>query len=664
MTDKITRYLNALRFLSIDAVNKANSGHPGMPMGMAEIATVLWKEHLSHSPEHPNWANRDRFVLSNGHGSMLLYSLLHLSGYDLSIDDLKNFRQLNSKTPGHPEAHLTPGVETTTGPLGQGIGNAVGMALAEKLLSAEFNREHFKILDHYTYSFLGDGCLMEGISHEVCSLAGVWQLGKLICFYDDNGISIDGKVEAWFQDDTAQRFASYHWQVIGPIDGHDLTAIKQAILKAKANTSQPSLIICKTIIGKGSPGKQNSAGVHGSPLGQTEADRTREQLNWPLAPFEISDDIKHYWDSRPAGRKLYHKWQDLFAAYSKKYPPLASSFLRRIKGELPSDWDDFCAKSLQQINQQQAAMATRKASQKVLDQLTAKLPEMLGGSADLTGSNLTKGAAVSAFSPENLSGRYLHYGVREFGMASIMNGLASYGGFLPFGGTFLTFCDYLKPALRLSALMQLRVIYVLTHDSIGLGEDGPTHQPIEHASSLRLTPNVDLWRPCDTVETFAAWKQALENKTGPSALLLSRQSLPFITRSVSSQANVSRGGYLIAEAKSACQLVLIATGSEVSLALKAHEALDQKGIATQVVSMPSCYQFDRQPLEYRQAVLPPKLPKLAIEAGSSAFWYKYVGEKGRVLGIDRFGESAPAEDLFKHFEFTVEKIIILAQDLL
>ncbi len=657
------RLANAIRFLAADAVEKAKSGHPGMPMGMAEIALALWTRHLRHNPANPQWADRDRFVVSNGHGSMLLYALLHLSGYDLPLAELENFRQLHSKTPGHPEVHVTPGVETTTGPLGQGIANAVGMALAEKLLAAEFNHGDARIVDHHTYVFLGDGCLMEGISHEACALAGTWQLGKLIALYDDNGISIDGQVRGWFTDDTAARFRAYGWQVIGPIDGHDVDAVDRAIAEAKANTSQPSFILCRTVIGKGAPTRAGTAKAHGEALGADELAKTREALGWTHAPFEIPADIRAGWDARAAGAAHEQAWNERFAAYEAADGEAAREFRRRLAGDLPADFGERAAQLVANANAKQETVATRKASQYAIEALAPAVPEMLGGSADLTHSNLTlwKGAPLLEGAG---TGRHISYGVREFGMAAIMNGLALHGGFIPFGGTFLTFSDYSRNAIRMAALMHLRVIHVFTHDSIGLGEDGPTHQSVEHVSSLRLIPNLEVWRPCDTVETAIAWTLALRRKAAPTALALSRQNLPFVARDAEQIAAVERGGYVLAEAAGGTpQRILIATGSEVGLALATKALLEAEGLATRVVSMPSTTTFDRQDDAWRAQVLPEHVAKIAIEAGSSALWWKYVRGNGTVVGIDRFGESAPGAVLFDFFGFTPQRIAEVARAL-
>jgi transketolase len=648
----------------MDAVQKANSGHPGMPMGMADIAEVLWNDFLQHDPKDPQWPNRDRFVLSNGHGCMLLYSLLHLSGYDLTIDDIKNFRQLHSKTPGHPEFGDTPGVETTTGPLGQGLANAVGMAIAERHLAVQFNRDNFPIIDHYTYAFVGDGCLMEGISHEACSLAGTLGLGKLIVMYDDNNISIDGEVQGWFTDNTPERFAAYGWHVVSGVDGHDSAAVQRAIAAAKAVTDKPSLICCKTQIGFGcSPGVVGTEGTHGSPLGEAEIAKVREHLQWAAAPFEIPADIYAGWDAIQKGHERSAHWQQLFAAYAKAYPDLAQEFTRRLEQRLPDGWASHADALVNQFQAKQEAMATRKASQLCLNHFAPFLPELVGGSADLTGSNLTDWKNVQPFSKTNPAGQYLHYGVREFGMSAIMNGMALYGGIIPFGGTFLTFSDYARNAVRLAALMRQRVIYVYTHDSIGLGEDGPTHQPIEHVQSLRLIPNLAVWRPCDAAESAVAWRAAIEYH-GPSCLLFSRQSLPHQVRNAEAVQNMARGGYILKDAAGRPDLILIATGSEVSLAIAAAEQLTAAGTAVRVVSMPSTDTFLAQDAAYQAAVLPTDVTmRIAIEAGVSDGWYRFVGCQGRVIGIDRFGASAPAKDVYQACGMTVEQIVTVANQL-
>ncbi len=647
---------NAIRFLSIDAVQQANSGHPGMPMGMADIAEVLWNDFLSHNPANPAWLNRDRFVLSNGHGSMLLYALLHLSGYaDITLDEIKNFRQLNSKTAGHPESIMAQGIETTTGPLGQGIANAVGMALAERTLGAQFNRPEHTVIDHFTYVFLGDGCLMEGISHEACSFAGHMQLGKLIAFWDDNGISIDGETAGWFTDDTPKRFEAYGWHVIQDVDGHDADSIKTAIEKARSNTQKPTLICCKTTIGYGSPNRAGSEKSHGAALGADEVALTRQSLGWEHQPFEIPMDIQAAWDATEKGQAQEANWQTTFDAYAKAYPELAQTLKRRILGELPHDFSATAQTFIQSQQQKSEAMASRKASQAALNAYGSMLPELCGGSADLTGSNNTNWSGSKTITNEVFDGNYIYYGVREFAMAAIMNGLALYGGFIPYGGTFLVFADYARNAIRLSALMQQRVIYVLTHDSIGLGEDGPTHQPIEHASMLRLTPNLNVWRPCDSVETAVAWQQALTNNSKPTALLLSRQNLICQPRDEKQLQLIQKGGYILKDADGQPEMIIIATGSEVSLAMACADALYQN---IRVVSMPSTTTFDAQDEAYQDSVLPKTVTKrVAIEAGSSDLWYKYVGLDGKVIGINQFGESAPAEDVFAHFGFTLEAIV-------
>ncbi|HYD61140.1 MAG TPA: transketolase [Noviherbaspirillum sp.] len=654
---------NALRVLAIDAVAVANSGHPGMPMGMADIAEVLWNKHLRHNPANPHWIDRDRFVVSNGHGSMLLYALLHLSGYDLPLEELKKFRQLHSKTPGHPEYGVTPGVETTTGPLGQGITNAVGMALAERLLSEEFNRPGHIVIDHYTYVFLGDGCLMEGISHEACSLAGTLKLGKLVCFYDDNGISIDGHVEHWFADDTPKRFQAYGWHVIPDVDGHDAGAVDAAIGKARAQTDKPTLICCKTVIGKGSPNKAGTHDVHGAPLGEKEIAATRLALDWPHAPFEIPERVRAAWDARERGMMLERAWNERYHAYAAEYPEQASELMRRMAGNLPQDWTVRSLEALHAICRKAESVATRKASQNAIEALAPTLPELLGGSADLTGSNLTNWSGSVAVRAEQC-GNHINYGVREFGMAAIMNGLALHGGFIPYGGTFLTFSDYARNALRMAALMKIRSIFVFTHDSIGLGEDGPTHQPVEHVASLRLIPNMSVWRPCDSSETVTTWRTAIERKHGPTALILSRQNLPSMPRTPEQLIAIRRGGYVLSEAAQSPQAVLVATGSEVAIAMDAQRRLAGEGVHVRVVSMPSTTEFDQQPATWQQAVLPSELPKIAIEAGVTDGWHKYVAGNGRVIGIDSFGESAPAAELYKHFGLTAETVCAAVTSLL
>lgn len=649
-----TKMANAIRALAMDAVQKANSGHPGMPMGMADIAVALWANHYSHNPANPKWVNRDRFVLSNGHGSMLHYALLHLTGYDLSMDEIRNFRQLHSKTPGHPEVDITPGIETTTGPLGQGITNAVGMALAEKLLAAEFNRPGFDVVNHHTYVFLGDGCLMEGISHEACSLAGTLRLSKLIALYDDNGISIDGHVEGWFTDDTPKRFESYGWNVIRAVDGHDVSAVDAAIQQAKAS-DKPTLICCRTVIGKGSPNMEGTHNVHGAALGDKEIAATREAMGWTYAPFDVPADVYAAWDAKEKGKAVEAGWNTLLKSYSEKFPKEAAELARRMAGELPGDLNKAVDAYIAACVEKKETIATRKASQNAIQALAPVLPEFLGGSADLTGSNLTNWKECVAVRADQ-AGNHINYGVREFGMSAIMNGIALHGGYIPFGATFLTFSDYSRNALRMAALMKLRSIFVFTHDSIGLGEDGPTHQSIEHVSSLRLIPNLDNWRPCDTVESAVAWEQAVKRKDGPSTLIFSRQNLPFQERDAEQIANIKRGGYVLRDAANA-KAILIATGSEIELAVKSADELAKHGVAVRIVSMPSTDVFDRQDAAYKASVLTKGLPRVAIEAGVTSFWYKYVGLEGGVIGIDTFGESAPAGVLFKHFGFTVENVI-------
>ena len=648
---------NSIRALAMDAVEAAKSGHPGMPMGMAEIAVALWKRHLRHNPGNPAWFNRDRFVLSNGHGSMLLYSLLHLTGYALPIEELKRFRQLGSKTPGHPERGCAPGVETTTGPLGQGLANAVGMALAEKLLAARFNKPGHELIDHFTYVFLGDGCMMEGISHEACALAGTLGLGKLVAVYDDNGISIDsdkGEIHQWYTDDVRRRFESYGWHLVGPIDGHDVEAVDKALKKARREKGRPTLIIAKTVIAKGAPKKANTGAAHGAPLGAEEIAATRVAIGWPHPPFVVPENVYAGWDAREAGKKAEKKWTRLLKAYKASFPEDAAELERRMSGSLPEDFENRIQALVADFNAKAETIATRKASQNALEALVPALPELLGGSADLTGSNLTWVKASKPLLRESFSANHIFYGVREFGMCAVMNGIALHGGFVPYGGTFLVFSDYARNALRLAALMGVRVAYVFSHDSIGLGEDGPTHQPIEHAASLRIIPNMDVWRPCDTVETAVAWASALRRKNGPTALLLTRQNVPFVQRK--SLEEVSKGGYVISDAPGARALI-IATGSEVGLALAAQKQLGEAGMPVRVVSMPSTSEFDRQSAEYRNSVLPAALPKVAVEAGVSDYWRKYVGTQGAVVGIDRYGESAPAADVFKHFGFTPDNIV-------
>jgi transketolase len=651
---------NAIRFLAIDAVQAANSGHPGMPMGMADIAEVLWRKYLKHNPAAPDWVDRDRFVLSNGHGSMLLYAALHLTGYELSIDDLKGFRQWQSVTPGHPERGLTPGVETTTGPLGQGLANAVGMAMAERLLAARFNEPGFDIVDHYTYVFLGDGCLMEGVSHEACSLAGTWHLGKLIAFYDDNGISIDGHVEGWFTDQTAMRFRAYGWHVVEHVDGHDPQSIERAIDEARGERDRPSLICCKTVIGHGSPNRAGSHDVHGAPLGTAEVAATRKHLGWNHGPFDVPDPIRDAWDARSVGRDRNMVWRTLFEAYRTRFPEKASRFELRLHGSGDERSADAIATLLEESEWFEQTMATRKASQKCLELLVPRLPELLGGSADLAPSNLTMVSASHAIEAGAGNGKsnYIHYGVREFGMAAIMNGLALHGGFVPYGGTFLVFSDYAKNALRMAALMHLQCVYVFTHDSIGLGEDGPTHQPVEHAAMLRMIPGLNVWRPADAMETAFAWAAALETTNSPTAMLLSRQNLPPLARTAHARANICRGGYVLSEAAGGTpDVILIATGSEVELALIAQAQLAGEGIDARVISMPSTTAFDRQSPEYQAAVLLPGVRRVAVEAAASDFWRKYVGLSGAVVGLSHFGESAAAEILYEQFGITASEIV-------
>ena len=655
---------NAIRALSMDAVQKANSGHPGAPMGMADIAEVLWRDHLKHSPTNPQWADRDRFVLSNGHGSMLIYSLLHLTGYGLTIDDLKNFRQLHSKTPGHPEFGYTAGVETTTGPLGQGLANAVGFAVAEKVMAAQFNRPGHHIVDHNTYVFLGDGCMMEGISHEVCSLAGTLGLNKLIAFYDDNGISIDGEVHGWFTDDTPRRFEAYGWQVIRNVDGHDADEIQMAIETAR-KSDRPTLICCKTIIGFGSPNKQGKEESHGAALGDAEIALTREALGWKHGPFEIPAEIYAEWDAKQKGADAENEWNKRFAAYETEFPALASEFKRRMAGELPADFADKASEFIREVATKGETIASRKASQNCLNAFGPLLPELLGGSADLAGSNLTLWKGCKPVVAEDASGNYMYYGVREFGMAAIMNGIALHGGLIPYGATFLMFMEYARNAVRMSALMKQRVLYVFTHDSIGLGEDGPTHQPIEQLTSLRTTPNLDTWRPADTVESAVAWKHAVERKDGPSALIFSRQNLPFHVRDNETEAAIARGGYILKNCVGEPELILIATGSEVSLAVQAADKLTEQGRKVRVVSMPCTSVFDAQDAAYKQQVLPVEVgARIAVEAAHADYWYKYVGLDGRIIGMTTYGESAPANQLFEEFGFTVDNILAVAEELL
>jgi len=651
-----THGANAVRMLAVDAVQQANSGHPGMPMGMADIATVLWTRHLRHNPANPQWPNRDRFVLSNGHGSMLLYALLHLTGYDLTTDDLKGFRQLHSRTPGHPELGITPGVETTTGPLGQGLANAVGMALAEQMLAVEFNVDGYAIVDHHTYVFCGDGCLMEGISHEACSLAGTWGLNKLIVFYDDNGISIDGEVDLWFTDDTPRRFEAYGWQVIRAVDGHDAAAIDAAIQQARLSADRPTLICCRTNIGHGSPNKAGSHEVHGAPLGAHEILAVRDFLDWPHEPFVLPEDVKQAWDARARGQAHEAAWSGVMARYRAEHPALAGEFERRMRGELPADFAASCAAALQRWNERAATIASRKASQDAIEEMARILPELVGGSADLAPSNLTK---WSNSKPVRASqgGNYIHYGVREFGMAAIMTGLTLHGGLRPFAGTFLMFSEYARNALRMAALMKTNPIYVFTHDSIGLGEDGPTHQPVEQTATLRLIPNMDVWRPCDSTETLVAWQRALEQRTTPTCLILSRQNLPFQTRDAQGLADIRRGGYvLMREQGTRPDVAIIATGSEVGLAMAARQLLAAQGVVARVVSMPSTTTFDRQDDDWQDQVLPPGIPRVAVEAGVTDGWRKYVGLRGGTVGIDTFGESGSAVDLAAHFDMTAQRV--------
>ncbi|WP_404415451.1 transketolase [Marinospirillum sp.] len=663
MTSRFDR-ANAIRALAMDAVQKAKSGHPGAPMGMADIAEVLWNDYLKHNPQNPEWADRDRFVLSNGHGSMLIYSLLHLTGYDLSIEDLKNFRQLHSKTPGHPEYGYTPGVETTTGPLGQGLANAVGMALAEKTLAAQFNRPGHKIVDHHTYTFMGDGCLMEGISHEVSSLAGTLGLGKLIAFYDDNGISIDGEVDGWFTDNTAQRFEAYGWQVL-KVDGHKPDEIKAAIETARQDEERPSMIICKTVIGFGSPNKGGKEDCHGAPLGDDEVALTRKELGWNHEPFEIPEDIAAEWNAQEKGQQAEQSWKQRFEAYQQAHPELAAEYQRRIQGDLPANFAEKTSQYIKDLQEKGETVASRKASQNVLNELAPELPELLGGSADLAPSNLTFWKGAQAITRDDFSGNYIHYGVREFGMAAIINGVALHGGFIPYGATFLIFMEYARNALRMAALMKQQHIEVFTHDSIGLGEDGPTHQPIEQLANLRGTPNMSVWRPADGVETAVAWKSALERKDGPTALIFSRQGLPHQERSDEQLADIARGGYILKDCDGEPEALLIATGSEISLAMRAAEQLTAKGKKIRVVSLPSSDVFEQQDAAYRQQVLPAEVgTRIAIEASHKDWWYKYVGLEGAVIGMDTFGESAPAGQLFEEFGFTVDNVVNTVEELL
>ena len=658
------RLANAIRALAMDAVQQANSGHPGAPMGMADIAEVLWRGVMRYNPANPGWTNRDRFVLSNGHGSMLQYALLHLSGFDLSIDDLKQFRQMHSKTPGHPEYGYTPGVETTTGPLGQGIANAVGMALAEKTLAAQFNRDGFPVIDHFTYCFLGDGCLMEGISHEVCSLAGTLKLGKLVAFYDDNGISIDGEVEGWFTDNTVQRFQAYHWQVIGPIDGHDSEAVRSAIIQAHADTQRPTLIICKTVIGCGSPNKQGKEDCHGAPLGAAEIVATREAMGWEYGPFEIPEDIYEAWNNRARGDALEQTWQSQYDAYRKAHPELAVELDRRLKGQLPPSFELQANAYIQEVAAKGETIASRKASQNALNAFGPLLPELLGGSADLAGSNLTLWKGCHGVQ-ENAAGNYVFYGVREFGMSAIMNGVALHGGFIPYGATFLIFMEYARNAVRMSALMKQRVIQVYTHDSIGLGEDGPTHQPIEQLASLRGTPNMSVWRPADAVESAVAWKAALQRADGPTCLIFSRQNLPHRERDALQIENISKGGYVLSPEAGVLEAIIIATGSEIDLAMQAQKALTEQGKGVRVVSLPSVDAFMAQDIAYREKVLPTEVrARVVVEASHADYWYKFAGLDGKVIGMTTFGESAPIKDLYQHFGITVEAVVKAVQDVI
>jgi transketolase len=654
---------NAIRALAMDAVEKAKSGHPGAPMGMAEISEVLWNHHLRHNPANPKWPDRDRFILSNGHGSMLIYALLHLTGYDVTTDDLKNFRQLHSRTPGHPEYGYTAGVETTTGPLGQGITNAVGFALAEKLMAHEFNKPGLDIVNHHTYVFMGDGCMMEGISHEACALAGTWHLNKLIAFWDDNGISIDGHTDGWFTDDTPKRFEAYGWNVIAGVDGHDPVAVEAAIQKAKQSADKPTLICCKTIIGKGSPNKEGTHDVHGAALGAAEVAATREHLGWKHEPFVIPQDVYDGWNAKTKGEGLEKLWNNKFAEYAAQFPELAAEFTRRMNGDLPADWAGRVQAALATTLEKAETVATRKASQLAIERLVSTLPERVGGSADLTGSNLTNWPGCHPLH-RNPGGNYISYGVREFGMSHIMNGMALHGGLFPFGGTFLMFSEYARNALRMSALMKQRVVYVFTHDSIGLGEDGPTHQPVEQTATLRMIPNMTVWRPCDTTETLVAWAASVEKKDGPTCHILSRQNLPFVKRSDAQIADIRKGGYVLSDCEGAAKVVMIATGSEVELALKAQEMLKAEGIGARVVSMPSTNEFDKQDAAYKASVLPAGTKRVAIEAGVTDGWYKYVGLDGAVIGLDRFGESAPAPALFKEFGFTPENVVAKVKGIL
>lgn len=656
---------NAIRMLSVDAIQKANSGHPGAPMGMADIAEVVWRRHLRHNPKNPQWFNRDRYVQSNGHGSMLIYSLLHLTGYDLSMDDIRDFRQLHSRTPGHPEYGYTPGVETTTGPLGQGVANAVGMAIAEKALAAEFNKPGFNIVDHHTWLFLGDGCLMEGISHEACGLAGTLKLGNLIAIWDDNGISIDGHVEGWFAEDTAARFRAYGWHVIEGVDGHDPEAVDAAVREAKSVTDKPSLLCCKTIIGFGSPNKANSHDCHGSALGADEVALVRERLQWPYAPFEIPGEIYAEWDATEKGAQVQQEWDALFADYAKQWPELAAEFTHRMKGDLPAGWVENMQKYVHDLQSHPAALATRQVSQKCLNHFADMLPELMGGSADLSPSNLTRHQKSVDFTGENPAGNYISYGVREFGMSAIMNGLALHGGFIPYGGTFLMFMEYARNALRMAALMKIRSVFVYTHDTIGLGEDGPTHQPVEQLASLRLTPNMETWRGCDQVEVAVAWQQAIERKDGPTSLVLTRQPLAQQPRTAAQLAEIARGGYVLSDCDGQPEMILISAGSEIELVVSAAKALTEEGRKVRVVSMPCTERFDNQDAAYKELVLPKTVRKrLAVEASIAGFWERYVGLDGKVIGMTSFGESAPANVLFKHFGFTPENVLAQARELL
>ncbi|EHB8532841.1 TPA: transketolase [Escherichia coli] len=656
---------NAIRMLSVDAIQKANSGHPGAPMGMADIAEVVWRRHLRHNPKNPQWFNRDRYVQSNGHGSMLIYALLHLTGYDLSMDDIRDFRQLHSRTPGHPEYGYTPGVETTTGPLGQGVANAVGMAIAEKALAAEFNKPGFNIVDHHTWLFLGDGCLMEGISHEACGLAGTLKLGNLIAIWDDNGISIDGHVEGWFAEDTAARFRAYGWHVIEGVDGHDPEAVDAAVREAKSVTDKPSLLCCKTIIGFGSPNKANSHDCHGSALGADEVALVRERLQWPYAPFEIPGEIYAEWDATEKGAQVQQEWDALFADYAKQWPELAAEFTRRMKGDLPAGWAENMQKYVHDLQSHPAALATRQVSQKCLNHFADMLPELMGGSADLSPSNLTLHQKSVDFTGENPAGNYISYGVREFGMSAIMNGLALHGGFIPYGGTFLMFMEYARNALRMAALMKIRSVFVYTHDTIGLGEDGPTHQPVEQLASLRLTPNMETWRGCDQVEVAVAWQQAIERKDGPTSLVLTRQPLAQQPRTAAQLAEIARGGYVLSDCDGQPEMILISAGSEIELVVSAAKALTEEGRKVRVVSLPCTERFDNQDAAYKESVLPKAVRKrLAVEASIAGFWERYVGLDGKVIGMTSFGESAPANVLFKHFGFTPENVLAQARELL